>query len=606
MTSRFAHAWKVGVTLLAAESQLNSLGPFTVPFESDVVGNNTLNTNIPLQKAIEVLPPAYTNILEGSGCSVPLMNHTFGFSYGKPFVGKFEKPDCAPEKTMVYLKWVAQCPMGRQFDRIAAVWVNGVELLRTSTQEPKRTLGVEWEVVKDVTNYYDIFQTGGQLVVSLDNVVDTTYTSSFSVQLYAEFYEPKDPKELKKPDAIIPLSASSNYYGWFTVEPSSKGKNKKQITVPTNVEELYLELFLSHHGCDEFWYTNPPTKYANATGNECGNGAFREVQVLIDGEFVGAIWPFPLIFTGGICPYLWRPIVSIGAFIVPTYLLNLTPFLPKVLDGKPHEISFQVDQGISMWLIDGNLLAYLDKNAMNSKNQTKAKILQQHFQDQIVPEIHEQIDPTNLDATFQTIAKRNVFIQTSITTSKGTKIYTLTQKFEFKNTQVYTLNATMEKIQQTTKISTEMLIQTTCMKTIEQIKIMEIYPLEMTSLFQNYKEDEQKNFRLYGDLDHGYIHSLIKKDHPQKQQQLQQQQKAFRYNFQEKSIEIFQQANAWMDSKIGGNGTTSVQLEASQQKDEGHCYARQVLAVNGTLSYDHEEERKCSTKSRSTELMKVA
>lgn len=92
-----------------------------------------------------------------------------------------------------------------------------------------------------------------------------------------------------------------------------------------NTEELYLELFLSHHQCDEFYYSNPPDHFAKAfaenlakRGNisredisevmnsaSCGaDGAFREVQVLVDDQVVGVVWPFPLVFTGGLSPYL--------------------------------------------------------------------------------------------------------------------------------------------------------------------------------------------------------------------------------------------------------------------------------------------------------------
>jgi hypothetical protein len=62
--------------------------------------------------------------------------------------------------------------------------------------------------------------------------------------------------------------------------------------------------------------------------------------VLVDGLYAGFINPFPLIFTGGITPFLWRPIVGIGALNAPTYTIDVTPFIPLFVDGQAHNISF--------------------------------------------------------------------------------------------------------------------------------------------------------------------------------------------------------------------------------------------------------------------------
>ncbi|KAI4333567.1 hypothetical protein L6164_018355 [Bauhinia variegata] len=48
-----------------------------------------------------------------------------------------------------------------------------------------------------------------------------------------------------------------------------------------------------------------------------GNGPFREFVVPIDHETAGAIWPFPVIYTGGFNPFLWRTITGIGSFTLP-------------------------------------------------------------------------------------------------------------------------------------------------------------------------------------------------------------------------------------------------------------------------------------------------
>jgi hypothetical protein len=40
------------------------------------------------------------------------------------------------------------------------------------------------------------------------------------------------------------------------------------------------------------------------------------------------VHPFPVIYTGGANPLLWRPLASLRAFDIPSMYLDLTPFLP--------------------------------------------------------------------------------------------------------------------------------------------------------------------------------------------------------------------------------------------------------------------------------------
>ena len=122
------------------------------------------------------------------------------------------------------------------------------------------------------------------------------------------------------------------------------------------------EVFVSFHGSDEFWYTNPPNEYieANNMSSLPGNGAFREVIVKVDGQVVGAVWPFTVIYTGGVSPLLWRPITGIGSFNLPTYDIDISPFLGKLLDGKEHNFGFSVTNALDVWYIDANLHLWLD------------------------------------------------------------------------------------------------------------------------------------------------------------------------------------------------------------------------------------------------------
>ena len=41
-------------------------------------------------------------------------------------------------------------------------------------------------------------------------------------------------------------------------------------------------------------------------GSALGQGPFREVRLLIDGQVAGAVFPYATIFTGGFTPPCWR------------------------------------------------------------------------------------------------------------------------------------------------------------------------------------------------------------------------------------------------------------------------------------------------------------
>jgi hypothetical protein len=82
--------------------------------------------------------------------------------------------------------------------------------------------------------------------------------------------------------------------------------------------------------------------------------------VTIDGKFVGSEAPFPVVFTGGVNPLFWEPVVGIGAFNLPSYDFDLTPFLGVLLDGKIHRFGFGVTEGIAYWLVNANLHLWVD------------------------------------------------------------------------------------------------------------------------------------------------------------------------------------------------------------------------------------------------------
>uniref|UniRef100_K3XFX6 Peptide N-acetyl-beta-D-glucosaminyl asparaginase amidase A N-terminal domain-containing protein n=1 Tax=Setaria italica TaxID=4555 RepID=K3XFX6_SETIT len=285
-------------------------------------------------------------------CSTLLLSHSFAYTYNKPpATAAYTPPPClaaagsrASAISLAVLEWRATC-RGVQFDRIFGVWLGGAELLRGCTAEPRQS-GVEWTVSKDVTKYASLLTArNSTLAVYLGNIVDQQYTGVYHAEVTLHLYFRHPPPAPPQPglgpaDVIVPISQSLplNDGLWF------------QINNGFDVGSASVVVYLSYHSDDEFWYTNTPRD----------NGPFREVNVLIDGDIVGAVWPFPVVYTGGINPLIWRPITGIGSFSLPSYDIELTAFLGKLLGGEEHEIAFQVTNAQDVWFVDANLHLWLD------------------------------------------------------------------------------------------------------------------------------------------------------------------------------------------------------------------------------------------------------
>ncbi|KAL1127362.1 hypothetical protein V6Z11_A13G174000 [Gossypium hirsutum] len=354
-------------------------------------------------------------------CSYHVLHHDFGFTYGRPpVVVNYTRPACYSQKfTKIVLEWKATCK-GTQFDRIFGVWLSGVELLRGCTAEPTPK-GIIWSVEKDITRYNSLLLKNQTqtLAVYLGNIVDQTYTGVYHVNLTFHFYPVEcnvminnDENKISlnnlasnyysKADLILPISQdrSLNDGLWFEVRNSNETKSK-QFQIPENVYRAVLEVHISFHENDEFWYGNFQNDYiaANNLSDTPGNGPFREVVIYLDGEVVGAVWPFTVIYTGGINPSFWTPITGISSFNLPSYDIEITPFLGNMLDGKPHTLGFSVTNALNVWFIDANLHLWLDTR----KAKTEGGLVK--FSNKAA-NVYEESDFKGLNGTFLTYSKR--------------------------------------------------------------------------------------------------------------------------------------------------------------------------------------------------------
>ncbi|KAG9850365.1 peptide-N4-(N-acetyl-beta-D-glucosaminyl) asparaginase amidase N, partial [Aureobasidium melanogenum] len=328
---------------------------------------------------IELYKPV--DIPESTTCNVQqtLMVHTFASSYGVPYVGQYAPPEC--DFNNVVIEWTVTSA-GRQFDRLAEMFLGDIEVWRTSTAEPTAS-GIIFRYQKDLSMYLSLWKSSQQLIFSLNNVYDSTYTGAFNTTLTATFsYNPAKPAHA---DLILPITPQLGATGQPSIFTLPGDSATVQQTLPRNVSHATVSVAATGQSNEEFWYTNALQSdiytFESTVGTLIGYGPFREVQLYIDDMMAGVAWPFPVIFTGGIAPGFWRPVVGIDAYDLREYEIDITPFLPMLLDGKSHSFSIRVvgvdDNGgngpatlssssiNSYWLVNGKVFLYYGDGEYN-------------------------------------------------------------------------------------------------------------------------------------------------------------------------------------------------------------------------------------------------
>ncbi|THH31145.1 hypothetical protein EUX98_g3054 [Antrodiella citrinella] len=247
-------------------------------------------------------------------------------------------------------------------------------------------------------------------------------------------------------DLIIPVSTLANDTGNDASVPPQFSLN---VTVPRNAVQVFAELFASGNGNEEFWYFDAPNEFVD-TVPTFGEGPFREVRMLVDGQVAGVAFPYAVIFTGGIDPTAWRPITSYGALEQPTYTIDLTPFVPILTDGHPHNISLDVvsaesDHAINQnWFVSGNLQVKLDP----SNKPTTGKITVLNAPSFAVTNTTGIV--ADNDVNFTVTATHNIHIEADIVSGSGARTHVVwTQNLQFSNTQNYINNSFVQLLFQT-------------------------------------------------------------------------------------------------------------------------------------------------------------
>ncbi|OJI88926.1 hypothetical protein ASPTUDRAFT_49841 [Aspergillus tubingensis CBS 134.48] len=335
-----------------------------------------------LLEVFEVYQPVSTG--HGSvGCNeeILLMDHVFGYSYGEPYVGIYEPPNCTFDTVRINFTVTSK---GRQYDRLALMYLGDTEVFRTSTAEPT-TDGIIWTYIKDMSQFNVLWKEKQKLIFDLGNIITDVYTGSFNTTLTAYFsYE----GNVRTPDVILPISARKSAQNASSDFELPSDNATVQYQIPATASRAVVSISACGQSEEEFWWSNVLSAdeytFDNTIGELYGYSPFREVQLYIDGVLAGVDWPFPIIFTGGVAPGFWRPIVGIDAFDLRQPEIDITPFLPLLKDNKSHSFEIRVtglsvaDDGTvtfantvnSYWVVTGTIFLYLDSSSTSESHST--------------------------------------------------------------------------------------------------------------------------------------------------------------------------------------------------------------------------------------------
>ncbi|KND89735.1 Peptide-N4-(N-acetyl-beta-glucosaminyl)asparagine amidase A [Tolypocladium ophioglossoides CBS 100239] len=305
-------------------------------------------------------------------CQVTLMEHVFANSYGRPFVAKYEPPSCAFQKVMLNLTVVSE---GRQYDRLAIMWLGDTEVWRTSTAEPKAHPGIVWTAWKDTTNYRSLWRRPQTLIFDLGNLVNEKYTGSFNATLTATFQDGYASSPAARPaDRIVPFSALRGSQGLGSAFTYPDERAQLLATLPRNIDRAVVSIAASGQADEEFWWSNVPERGVKAFTNLTlpGLSSFREVRLWIDGHLAGLSWPYPVVFTGGISPPLHRPLVGPQAFDMREQEIDVTPWLGLLCNGREYNFTMEiVGEGDAVvyryWVLSAKIFLWLDKEGSVTK-----------------------------------------------------------------------------------------------------------------------------------------------------------------------------------------------------------------------------------------------
>jgi hypothetical protein len=386
----------------------------------------------------------------GEPCVAPLFAPR-QFEGVEPVAFSYTPPAACPGPwAKVVLEADFDVTAGRQFDRTAIIHLGGVNLYYGTTMEPRKAIAPAWHVERDVTDYAALLAQPGAGEVLIANVVNETYTGRLTAGARLLFYPASTATPAPAaPQIVQPIS------GGLARLTKDKDRLAQTVVLPANVERLALDVVAQGQADDEFWYDCVPDHLASDKEGRCGGGAFRQVEVFVDGQRAGLASLFPWIFTGGINPYLWFPAPAPETLNFTPSRIDLTPFAGLVNDGRPHRVEVAVPGVRNYYLVTASLLAWRDAGASSTRGRLLHNTLAAPRE--TTDARHVQVGEQGLNGRIDTRLAQKGEIAGVLQTSHGEVTTSVRYAMSFSNRQSYVSNDKVQigRMRQSTRLQVD-------------------------------------------------------------------------------------------------------------------------------------------------------
>jgi len=456
---------------------------------------------------------------------------------------------------------------GRQFDRTANIWIGPTNIYFGTTAEPSHNVARHWHVERDLTDYSSIFTITQDGTVDLGNLVDSTYTSILHGSADILFY-PLAQNQLPPRTADQVIAFSGGPTGGTVALNTTTDLLEQTVTLPTNITDLYFDVFAQSQSNDEFWYTCVPNDVAGELFS-CPGTAFRESEVTIDGIPAGVAPVYPWIYTGGIDPDLWRPIPGVQTLNFQPYRVNLTPFAAMLDDGQPHTIALSVFNADSYFSATASLLLYLDSGSTQITGALTANTLAVP-----VPSITENIHIAkngNLQGSVAIKSSHNFQISGYVNTSLGPVSTTVAQDISFSNQQHFKIQAVIyeQDINQNTTIHSVVTTHNAGGKFVDTV---------------NYNWPLQLDIVVAYNSDGSGVQTTTSDQYFEKDQEARHKGQATSFSLVQNRVTSTDALDFNSSGQITGNQNQSSAQNYFASDSTGYCYSRDITAADNVLT----------------------
>jgi hypothetical protein len=375
-------------------------------------------------------------------CEVEILDDSMTMGFGS-----YTPPAACPGP---WAKVLLRLDLSGPRDHTNAVYTLSLDGITLFWGAPQIHDGVSnWRLERDVTDYAAWLQTDRS--VETHGTGDDAGPNDDEPAIHGiatlEFYPATSAEPAQAvPDAIVPAGDA--------------------MSLPRNIERAYLDLYAQPLDTGEdaarFWYACVDDFYAAgypafrspyAIGDNylaifstnpqgCRGGSFREVQVTLDGTYVGLAPVVPWVpsrinlrFPDAVD----APAPSVQALNAMPMRLDLTPYAARLNDGLPHSLRIAV-AGASVdlpYAAAGQLLLYLDAGSKIVTGGVVANTLDPAFY-VTSPTLTPSAD--SLAATITTSADRDYRIAGFVNTSHGRIDSDLRDTLHFRNVQQFLLD----------------------------------------------------------------------------------------------------------------------------------------------------------------------